>query len=146
MYVLGPRSIRNLAGVHPDLVRVVNRAMSHQIMDFTVSEGLRTKERQIELVEKGRSKTLNSKHLVQSDGYGHAVDLYPFPIEMWACDNPRNKNHTREISRFGLLAGIMISCAREEKVGIIWGGDWDRDGQTIDHTFFDAPHFELIGD
>jgi peptidoglycan L-alanyl-D-glutamate endopeptidase CwlK len=76
--------------------------MNWQVMDFSVAEGIRTEDRQKELVASGKSKTMNSKHLRQSTGYGHAVDLYPYPIDMEKV----NKGDVREISRFSLLAGL----------------------------------------
>ena len=56
--------------MHPDLVRVVERAIQITTQDFRVQEGLRTRERQAELVARGASRTMNSRHLT-----GHAVDL-----------------------------------------------------------------------
>ena len=69
-FVLGKRSLDRLKGVHPDLVIVVKRAIQLSAIDFTVLEGLRTKERQAQLVKAGASKTMNSRHIT-----GHAVDL-----------------------------------------------------------------------
>ena len=49
--ILGQRSLSRLEGVHPDLVRVVKKAASVlSDLDFTVLEGLRTVERQKQLV------------------------------------------------------------------------------------------------
>lgn len=141
MFTFSENSLKNLAGVHPDLVRVVKRAMSMQIMDFSVNEGVRTVTRQTELFKAGRAKTLNSKHLVQATGFGHAVDLYPHPVDMGRV----SKGDAREIARFGVLSGIMRTCALLEGVQLVNGMDWDGDGETLDHTFFDAPHYELVG-
>lgn len=138
-YQLGQTSLERLNGVHPDLVVLVKRAIELGIMDFSVMEGVRTLERQKELYASGKSKTMASKHLVQADGYGHAVDLYPCPIDMEKV----NRGNAQEISRFGVLSGIIQSLAKESGISVTWGGDWDRDGQTLDHPFFDAPHFEL---
>jgi peptidoglycan LD-endopeptidase CwlK len=138
MYKLSNKSLDNLKGVHPDLVTLVNRLMELQIIDFTISEGVRTRQRQEELFKSGKSKTLNSKHLIQSDGYGHAVDIYPYPVDMVKV----NKGNAQEISRFGLLAGAIKTLAKLNGISVRWGGDWDSDGQTLDHSFFDAPHFE----
>ena len=69
-FVLGRGSRKKLTGVHPDLVRVVERAIEITDTDFAVIEGLRSPERQRELVAAGASKTLRSRHLT-----GHAVDL-----------------------------------------------------------------------
>ena len=67
---LSARSLQRLEGVHPRLVDVVELAIQRTAVDFTVVEGLRTAERQRELVAKGASQTQNSLHLVQPDGYG----------------------------------------------------------------------------
>lgn len=139
-YGLSKTSMGNLAGVHPVLVAVVKRAISYQIIDFSVIEGVRTLEKQKEYLKSGVTKTLNSKHLIQPDGYGWAVDLYPHPIDMAKI----RKNDAREMSRFGMLAGVMLKTAQEVGCEIRWGGDWDGDGEVLDHTFFDAPHFELV--
>jgi peptidoglycan L-alanyl-D-glutamate endopeptidase CwlK len=140
MYKFSKKSLDNLVGVHPDLRDLVQEAMALQIMDFAVNEGLRDLRRQSDLFAAGKSKTMNSKHLKQPDGFGHAVDLYPSPIDMVAV----NKGSAKEIIRFGVLYGIIATLAAKNKIKIRWGGDWDGDGQTLDHTFFDAPHIELV--
>jgi peptidoglycan LD-endopeptidase CwlK len=56
--------------VHPDPVRVVERAIRITTQDFRVQAGMRTRERQAELVARGASRTMHSRHLI-----GHAVDL-----------------------------------------------------------------------
>jgi len=119
MYTLGPRSKQRLRGVHPDLVKVVERAIKITEVDFTVLEGLRTPERQKALVEAGASQTLMSRHLT-----GHAVDL-----GAWV-DNQVDWSWPL----YHKIAAAVKDAARQEGVSIIWGGDWKmRDG----------PHFEL---
>lgn len=136
---LSNKSLDNLKGVHPDLVSVVKQAIEMGVIDFSVNEGIRSYERQKELVASGASKTILSKHRVQDDGFGHAVDLYPYPIDMKKV----NAGDAREISRFGLLAGVILAIAHQSGISLRWGGDWDKDGQTLDSSFFDAPHFEI---
>lgn len=140
MYSFGEKSENNLKGVHPKLIVVVRKALSYGVMDFSVGEGVRTLQRQHELLSTGATQTLNSKHLLQPDGFGHAVDLYPSPVNMAQV----NRGYWPECIRFGLLAGLIMRAAQEEGVQLRWGMDWDKDGQTLDHSFFDAPHFELI--
>ena len=140
------RSQDRLSNIHPDLVILCRHVLATGIMDFSIVEGARSESRQRDLVARGVSTTMNSKHLIQPDGYAHAVDLYPYPVDMGKV----RAHDAVEICRFGLLAGIMLLCARNlRETGIItsrirWGGDWDKDGQTLDHRFFDAPHFEII--
>lgn len=123
------RSKDRLKGVHPKLVDVLNTAIQH--VDFTVLEGLRTVERQEELVADGKSKTMNSKHLMQHDNFGHAVDVAPWPID-W---------NDRE--RFILLAGILRGIAISKGFDLRLGVDWDGDLDVKEHSFFDGPHLEL---
>lgn len=140
MYRFSEASLKKLEGVHPLLAGVVMDVMALQVMDFSVNEGVRSIERQKQLVKEGKSRTMLSKHLIQADGYGHAVDLYPSPINMTAVHN----GDEREILRFGVIAGLMLATAKRRKVTIVHGADWDGDGQTLDHTFFDSPHFQLV--
>ena len=120
MHSLGPRSRQRIRGVHPDLVKVVERAIQITEVDFTVLEGLRTPERQKALVEAGASQTINSRHLT-----GHAVDL-----GAWVGDEVR-----WDWPLYHKIAAAMKEAARLEGVRIVWGGDW--------RTFKDGPHFEL---
>lgn len=132
-------SLDRLEGVHPKLQMIVSEVMAMQVMDFRVVEGVRTLERQKELVAAKKSKTLDSKHLIQPDGFGHAVDLFPYPIDMERV----NKGDAREIARFGVLAGLVKAVAFSHNVRVVSGMDWDGDGEVLDHTFFDAPHFQI---
>lgn len=120
MYVLGAKSRSNLLGVHPVLVQVVKRAIQITEVDFTVFEGLRNLERQKELVAKGFSKTMNSRHLT-----GHAVDLVA---------NINGKLSWDE-KHYYFINKAMKQAARELGVNIRWGGEFK--------SFFDGPHFEI---
>ena len=120
MFKLGQRSLRNLDGVHENLVKVVKRAMEITVVDFMVVEGLRTKERQQVLYAAGATKTLNSRHLT-----GHAVDLAPWVGGQLRWDWPL----------YYQLASAMKTAAAELGVSLEWGGDWK--------SFKDGPHFQL---
>ena len=120
MYKLGQRSRTRLQGVHPDLVKVVERAIEITTVDFTVLEGLRDPARQKLLVESGASQTLNSRHIT-----GHAVDLGAL------VDNRVDWSWPL----YHKIADAMKEAARELNVPIVWGGDW--------RTFKDGPHYEL---
>lgn len=133
-YKLGTRSKNNLKGVHPDLVKVVEKAIGLTTQDFTVIEGVRTTKRQQELYAQGRTAPGNivtnadgvkkkSNHQAKADGYGHAVDIVPYPVD-WDS-----------ISKFDNIAVAMKLAACELGVDIVWGGDWKN--------FKDYPHFEL---
>ena len=120
MYVLGTVSKNNLKGVHPDLVKVVEKAITLTEIDFRVTEGLRSKTRQIELVNKGASKTLNSRHIT-----GHAVDVVALIGGSVRWDWPL----------YDKIAKAFKQSAKELNIPIVWGGDWK--------TFKAGPHFEL---
>lgn len=119
-FKLSNRSLKNLVGVHPDLVRVVKQAIILTPIDFAVTEGVRTIERQKMLVESGASRTMNSQHLI-----GRAVDLAAIVDGKVSWDLPLY--HT--------LAQAMKAAANYCMVEIRWGGDWEN--------FKDCPHFEL---
>jgi peptidoglycan L-alanyl-D-glutamate endopeptidase CwlK len=152
-FVLGVRSRDRLVGVHPSLIQVVERAITLTTQDFRVLEGVRSLERQKELVRQGSSKTMRSKHLKQLDGYGHAVDLAPVVngSVVWS----------HELIRPIVLA--MRRAAIETKVKIVWGSIWDRNLAQLPDTipgiadaveaykarhpgpdFIDGPHYQLV--
>lgn len=119
-FVLGPRSKTRLKGVHPDLVKVVERAIKISEIDFAVLEGLRTPERQKILVAAGASQTLNSRHIT-----GHAVDL-----GAWVEDEVR-----WDWPLYAKINAAMQQASKLVGAPIVWGGGW--------RSFKDGPHFEL---
>lgn len=125
-FKLSTESERRLQGVHPELVKVVRLALTKSPVDFRVLEGVRTMARQKELLAKGATKTLKSRHLT-----GHAVDLLPLPVD-WNNKKP-----------FKQVADAMFAAAKEFNVHLRWGGDWNMNGYSNDERFYDGPHFEL---
>lgn len=124
MFKFSKRSEGNLQGVHPDLVAVIRRALALTSVDFMVTEGARTLNRQRQLYAQGASKTMNSLHLPQGDGYSHAVDLAAW-VDGVRWDWPL----------YYKIADAVKAAAKELNVPIEWGGDWK--------TFKDGPHFQL---
>jgi peptidoglycan L-alanyl-D-glutamate endopeptidase CwlK len=118
---LNVRSEKNLNGVHPDLVKVVRKAA--ETASFVVTEGVRTAERQAQLVAVGASQTTKSRHLT-----GHAVDLAALVGTEVRWDWPL----------YAQLAKVMKQAAQQLNVPIEWGGDWK--------SFKDGPHFQLPWD
>lgn len=116
VYALGEHSLAKLNGVHPKLVMVVKNAINNTVQDFAVVDGLRTIEQQRTLVAKGASKTMNSKHLKQADGYGHAVDLVPYI----------NGAPRWEWGPIWNIAVAVDQAATELGVALTWGAVWDR--------------------
>ena len=125
MYKFGKRSRKRLEGVDAKLVNVLNELI--KIMDVTVIEGLRSAERQKELLAKGATKVKYSKHME-----GKAVDIAPYPID-W-----------EDRERFHLFAGFVLGIANQMGINVRWGGDWNRNFEVDDNMFDDFPHFELI--
>lgn len=123
------QSMKNLEGVHPKVVDVLLEAI--QYFDFSVLEGVRSQQKQALYFSTGVSQTLNSKHLRQPDGYSHAVDLAPYPID-W-----------EDTQRFAYMAGLIIGIAEARGVKLTWGHDWDNDGDFQEHSLKDGPHFQL---
>lgn len=108
-FKLSSRSLENLNGVETDLQKVVHRAIEITDIDFGVIEGLRTLERQEELVEEGLSQTLNSEHLE-----GRAVDLLAYV----------GANSSWDLGLYFPIADAMFAAARELHVDLRWGGAW----------------------
>ena len=140
-------SLTRLQTCHPDIQKVIHRAMEITTMDFMVLEGERTKEQAYVNWGKGRtvrqlaakgvpakyaqpklakvtwlSDPLNSKHIKQKDGYAHAIDLCPYPIS-W-----------EDIPAFQKLGKIIKQAAKDVNVKIEWGGDWSKP---------DYPHVQI---
>lgn len=115
-----------LAGVHPDLVRVVHRAAELYANSLLVIEGIRTLEKQREYFRAGKSKTMRSRHLT-----GHAVDLAP----MFDMDNDGDLDLSWESRDFYPIYAAMKQASKELNIPIEWGGAWS--------TFIDMPHYQL---
>lgn len=120
-YKLSDKSLSRLEGLHPDLVKVVKRAIEITTIDFSVGEGLRSITRQKELYAKGSTTTMNSRHLT-----GHAVDLF-------AIDE--SGDVTWDWEYYHPLSDAVKQAAKDVGVSIEWGGDWSK--------FKDGPHYQL---
>ena len=151
---LSQRSMDRLEGVHPAMTGVVERAIQLTDVDFGVTQGVRTLDEQKANVAAGRSQTMASKHLLQDDGFSHAVDVvaYVGPDVSW------------ELNLYDDIADAFKEASIKEGVGIRWGASWhipdlrDWEGTAeeamnsyIDlrrsqsrRAFIDAPHFELV--
>lgn len=128
-FKLGSKSLTNLTGVHPDLIKVVKRAIELTPVDFTVFEGLRTLARQKQLYAQKKTKTLKSRHIPESNKckMGCAVDLVPLINGSPSWADVIVPTHYRP------MGAAVKQAAKELGVVIEWGGDWG----------WDFPHFEL---
>lgn len=116
------RSLSRLEGVHPDLVAVMDRALELSPLDLTIVEGLRTLDRQRELVARGSSKTMQSRHLT-----GHAVDVVPF-VGGQAYPGSWGLIHVARVA--------IEAAALELRIPVEWGGYW--------RSFPDGAHWQLV--
>lgn len=150
MFKLSERSLKNLEGVDGRLVAVVKRAIEITKVDFGVIEGLRTPERQRELVLAGASQTMFSKHIE-----GRAVDLMAYI----------GSRASWELNLYDDIADAMKQAAQELGLPLKWGGAWtvpdirkwegtmqsamdsyiDTRRAQGRKPFIDGPHYEISG-
>ena len=119
-FSFGTKSSERLAQVHPDLQRVFNEAIKDSPLDFSITQGLRTKEQQKVLFDAGKSQTMNSRHLT-----GKAVDIAVI----------REGEVTWYFKYYQLVSDHIKKVAKELGIEVAWGGDWA--------SFRDGPHYEL---
>ncbi len=125
MYKFGKRSKKRLKGVDHRLIMILDELI--KMMDVTIIEGLRSAERQEELLKKGATKVKYSKHME-----GKAVDLAPYPIDWEDRDT------------FHYMAGMVRGIGHLLNIKVRVGADWDSDGNTKDNSFDDLVHIELV--
>lgn len=147
-FTLSKRSRDNLIGVHPDLVKVVERAIEITEQDFLVGCGVRSIATQRKYVRTGASKTMNSRHLKASNGYSHAVDLWMWKDGGISWDTSGSESsyvvsNKDDYVNYQEIGTAMLLASLELGIPIRWGADWDGDGQHTDHSFIDWVHFEL---
>ena len=137
MNKFGQRSLNSLKGIHPDLVKVMTESVKYSPIDFTITDGLRTTAQQQALYAKGRTTAGNkvtnadgvknkSNHQAKSDGYGYAIDLYPYYNGSVQVDDDKSLK---------AIATHIKTVAKGLGIKIEWGGDWK--------SIIDYPHFEL---
>ena len=141
----GNASKQRLATVHPDLQKILNEAIKYY--DFSITEGYRALADQKKYVSQGKSKTMNSKHLLRDcpeygKKFSYAVDIVPYFSE----DIPHVDYNDKE--EFCYLAGFIMGIAkvyREFNIiqnDIVWGGRWSKKRIKY-NTFVDMPHIEI---
>jgi len=151
---LSQRSMDRLEGVHPAMTAVVERAIQLTDVDFGVTQGVRTLDEQKANVAAGRSQTMASKHLLQDDGFSHAVDVVAYV----------GSDVSWELNMYDNICDAFKTAAEEVGCSIKWGAAWSEgDIRTYPSSaedammayvdlrrsqgrrpFIDAPHFELM--
>jgi peptidoglycan L-alanyl-D-glutamate endopeptidase CwlK len=162
-YIFGKASQARMKGLHPDLIKVLKKAIILTQQDFTIIEGVRSDEQCYINFGKGRTAEqcraagcpvkyanpraakvtwvrhpLNSNHRKKADGYGHAVDLYPYPVNLVLNARPKEYEPL-----FDKIAVAMFTAAKELRISIRWGANWDLDNMPRERGETDNPHFEL---
>ena len=123
---LDAKSKQRLLQVHPDLrkvfVELANDPSAEVVIggEWRVTSGLRTLAEQRQLILKGASRTLRSRHLE-----GHAVDLAIIVDGKAVWDLPRYARLNERVQAAAKVLGIPVR----------WGGHWK--------TFVDGVHWEL---
>lgn len=148
MFTLSERSLKNLQGVDPRLVKVVKLAIDYTTVDFGVTCGLRTVEEQKRLFEAGASQTMAGKHIT-----GQAVDIMAYI----------DGRGSWELNLYDNLADAMKQAAIEVNLPLRWGAAWnipdirlwrgtmeeamnyyiDERRKQNKRPFIDGPHFEI---
>jgi peptidoglycan L-alanyl-D-glutamate endopeptidase CwlK len=127
MFQFSRSSLEALESVHPDLRAVAKLALSYSPLDFGVTEGARTFERQANMFDESKkalrdpasgkvvlTNTLQSKHLIQEDGYAHAID-----IVVWYGGKTTYRNrHYRPVIQAFIRAAIDLGVQIE--FGHLW--------------------------
>ena len=151
---LSQRSMDRLEGVHPAMTGVVERAIQLTDVDFGVTQGVRTLDEQKANVAAGRSQTMASKHLLQDDGFSHAVDVVAYV----------GSDVSWELNMYDNICDAFKTAAEEVGCSVKWGAAWSEgDIRTYPSSaedammayvdlrrsqgrrpFIDAPHFELM--
>ena len=145
VYSFSQASLDKMSKVHPKLVEVMKEAIKNSPFDFRITDGARTAEEQFALYQLGRTKLgrkvtncdgykSKSNHQIKSDGYGHAVDIFPCGV----IENGEYRKFTSEEGyddkKLKIIADHILTVAKSKNVNIEWGGNW---------KMHDTPHFEI---
>lgn len=139
-HVFGTKSAALLATCHPELVKVMTRALALSKQDFSVICGYRGKEDQEKAFAAGNTKVHypNSAHnQTGNDGKPRscAVDVIPYPFTNW--------NDPAMLTGWKTIADSVFAASKELGIPMRWGGDFNRDGDKTKSDAWDKPHFEL---
>ena len=128
-YKFSTLSEQILNTVHKDLNILAHEVLEISPIDFSITEGYRSKKRQEYLYKTGKSKTLNSKHTELK-----AIDICPY------INNKLDYEATNDLF---IIIGLFIAKAKELNINIRVGALWD-DGSVKNNEFVDGWHIELV--
>ena len=141
-FYFGERSEAKLITCHKDL-QVVMRSVI-QFYDIAIIWGWRGEELQNHFFDIGTSTKAwpdSTHNTTDEDGQplSRGVDIAP-----WFDSRPHIRwNNANEFTQ---LAGRVLQVADMLSIPLTWGGDWDRDDDLNDQTFYDLGHFQLYED
>lgn len=146
MHKFGNRSLERLNTCEKDLFKIMSLVISRSQIDFSITEGHRSLERQEQLFKEKKTKIDG----VNKKGKHNYFPSLAVDIAIYHPDkNTRNKL-VYHVPSLAYVAGVVQSCAielfekGEIKHKVRWGGNWDKDGIILqDQSFDDLPHFEL---
>lgn len=144
-YSFSQTSLDKMKKVHPKLVEVMKAAIVGSPFDFRITAGARTTEEQFALYQKGRTlpgpkvtncdgKNFKSNHQIKSDGYGHAVDVFPCGVIENGVYRKFTSEEGYDDKKLKSIANHILAIAKSKNVNVEWGGNW---------KMHDTPHFEL---
>ena len=144
-YSFSQTSLDKMEKVHPKLVEVMKEAIENSPFDFRITDGARTTEEQFALYQKGRTlpgpkvtncdgKKFKSNHQIKSDGFGHAVDIFPCGVIENGVYRKFTSEEGYDEKKLKLIANHILAVAKSKNINIEWGGNWKMK---------DTPHFEL---
>ena len=144
-YSFAKSSLEKMEKVHPKLVEVMKEAIKNSPFDFRITDGARTTEEQFALYQKGRTlpgpkvtncdgKKFKSNHQIKSDGFGHAVDIFPCGVIENGVYRKFTSEEGYDDKKLRLIANHILAVAKSKNINIEWGGNWKMK---------DTPHFEL---
>ena len=143
-WTLSNSSKAHKESLHPDLQKIIEKALLVSPFDFGISSGYREPKKQFELFKVGREYrggqwviVDRSKILTYLDGYvkkskHNELPSHAFDFFIWI---PDHKELMYDSYYMSALAGVFKEIAKEEKIEITWGGDWKK--------FRDLPHIQL---
>lgn len=142
-FKFGVRSLNELAKVHPDLQKVAHQALKVSQVDFGVSDGYRSIQEQRELFTQGKTQR-DGIRKVSMHNYTPAL---AFDIFAYVPGKPQLAFNEKYLLYLGgIITGIGMDLYYKKEISrpIIWGYNWDGDGEIgTDQKFQDMPHFQL---
>ena len=138
MYNLSKRSLDTMAGVNPNLVRVIKEAIATSPFDFMITQGLRTAKYQNELYQQGRTrkgiKVTNADGYIKKSNHQMKIDGYGYAIDFAVLDKAKIEWDTE--SKYEAVAKHLLEVGHKLGIDLEWGGNW---------RFKDYPHIQIAG-